>query len=178
MKHLLALAAALVLSQVAPSPASAATFKRISKMTSVQASDLAKTVSRKIKNEGAFGDIKVVAAYSFTRKPTEQDLNTVKQLNFAKGYLNSDDAGATARDQDSEEIARLFLGENLEPDYEDIYNDAVEDISIAIDAVKAKRSLKIFGANHADEDGTWQILNVLDTRNKEILFLRVGGSGT
>ncbi|NUM88646.1 MAG: hypothetical protein HUU37_05535 [Bdellovibrionales bacterium] len=47
-----------------------------------------------------------------------------------------------------------------------------------MNTVKADRNLKIYGTNHANEDGSWQILNVLDKENQEVLLIRLGWYGT
>lgn len=148
------------------------------KMKSAAARELQQTVNTLIKGEGIFGDAGFAKSYSFTRKATEVDLQTMKQLNFAKAGLNSDDKGAILFQSKSAKQLAEYLLEALRFEESSPHDDAVETLSDALSAVKAERNLVIYGTNHADEDGSWQILDILDTKNDEVLIIRIGYHGT
>ncbi len=148
------------------------------KMKSVAARELQQTVRTLIKDKGIFGDAGYANSYFFTRKPTEVDLQTMKQLNFAKAGLNSDDKGALLFQSKSAEELAEYLLDALTFEESSPHDTAVETLADALRAVKAERNLVIYGTNHADEDGSWQVLDILDTKNNEVLIIRIGYHGT
>lgn len=173
--------AVAVATMLSTTQAFAAKFQIQSKMTSAAAQKLSSVAARIVGNETAFGDAGIVAAYHFTRKPTEVDLNTVKQLNFAKAGQNSDDDGAAeAQDWTAERLANHLLDftSQVDPEFEAAFESARRNLASALKAVRANNGLKIYVTNHADEDGSWQVLNVLDLRNQQILLVKIGYYGT
>ncbi len=172
-----ALSAPLLLS--AFTPAFGAKFKVVSEMTSKDAQGLFEVVDEIVENPNTFGDVSMVSAYSFTKKKSEEDLNTVKQLNHIHAGLNSDDIGAAALDEDPvEDLADHLLAADSAPENEKAYAAAKAQLVKALKAVKTDKNLKIFGTQHSDEDGTWQVLDIFDAENQEVLFIKIGYSGT
>jgi hypothetical protein len=159
----------------------AAKFTPVKPMKNAAMEKLAQVVESMNKDEESFGDAGSVVRVTFTRKPTEQDLNTVKQLNFQQGDLFHGEVGAVSLDGKSadEMIAHiLYAVENVEAEREAAFAKAKKQLKPALRAIKRNKSLKIYGAGHADEDGSRQILNVFDTKNNEILFVMIGYHGT
>lgn len=161
--------------------AEAAKFKPLtsSKLESSALKNLAAVAKRIINDESAFGDAGRVAAYSITRGDGEANLNTMKQLNRRLGGLNSDDSsGVSMQGESARELAAYLLEAFSQSEEEDKMDKAKDELEAAIAAVKRERGLEIFGTNHADEDGSWQILSILDSNNEEALFIRIGYFGT
>lgn len=176
-KLITTLATFAVLSSTA---AFAAKFEKITEMKSGAAQQLNRVVSRLPKT--ILGDAGYVAAYSFTRSDAEEDLNTVKQLNHAKAGLTSDDSGADELQNTSAEgLADHLLAASCyqaEDERKAACARSRADLTKALKFVKADKKLQIFGTNHADEDGSWQVLDVLDSAKKQVLFIKIGYVGT
>jgi hypothetical protein len=174
VKHLIALLVAFF-----STTSFAASFQVISQMKSVSARNLAQTASKVAAQADVFGDASAVRAYSYTTKGGEKLLNTLKQLNFAKGGLNSDDSGAESMQHlSARQLAEHLLAASSQYDDQEAYDRAVAQLTKALQAIKADAQLQIFGTNHADEDGSWQILNILDVSNRQVLFIKIGYHGT
>jgi hypothetical protein len=156
-----------------------ATFEPVKTMTSSAAKKLAAAVDSIAKNEKVFGDDSSSAAYSFTRKKSEQDLNTVKQLNHAYGGIFSGDpAGESIDSKSPGELASYLLHAVENMSGEEGYDEGAALLTEALEAVKADPDLKIYGTSHADEDGSWQIINLFDVKRHQILLVRIGYNGT
>ena len=82
---------AIILSSIFSAQVSAAQFSPISKLSSPAAQKLAQAGLSIVKNEDMFGDNGKVSALTFTRKATESNIATVKQLSYKNGG-NSDDS--------------------------------------------------------------------------------------
>ena len=162
-------------------PAHAAKFESSSKMTSPAAQKLARLVNSLRADKATWGDSTGARAYSFERNDQEEDINTAKQLNKAKAGLNSEETGAWSLQGKSAKAMAEHLLANYEvhdEDFEKARRSVAAQLMLALEAIKEDRRLKVFGAGHSDEDGTWQILNVLDTKNDEVLLITFGFSGT
>lgn len=160
------------------SSAFAAQFKS-ARMQSAAAQKLAQAATTIARDKENFGDMGTIKSVVFTRNAGEADRNTIGQINHMYGGLNSDDQSAIDMSRKSaKDLANHLLSFNTQYDDENAYVRALNSLEDAIAAVKADRTLRIYGTNHADEDGSWQILNVIDMKNKQILFIRLGYSGT
>lgn len=158
----------------------AAKFENVAELTSKRLEALAQLAKRIQKNEDVFGDCSRLGRYSFTRKAEEKDVNTLEQLNVAKGGVFHDDdpkptpVGSRSA---SQIVAELF--DNVNPDAdEDVVVAARKDLTAAVKKVLQSTYLTVWEASHANEDGSWKILDVLDPRNEEVLFIRLGYCGT
>ena len=149
----------------------AAKFEKIPAMKSVSARILAAVASKMARNQDVFGDASYVHAFSFTGGeevvPSMEQLNRGSKVNLMQGK--------------SAVVLAGHLLENLsqpDDDQEQAVAKARVDLEKAFRAVKADKSLKIYGASYGNEDGSWQILDILDTTNSEVLFIKIGYSGT
>lgn len=148
-------------------------------MKSAAAQHLAKVAEAVVRNEKTFGDASKVEVYAFTRKSSERDLNSIKQLNFRRAGLNSDDIGAKEMQTlSAEQLAEHLLNANSQPDDQNAFDKAKSELEAAINLVKSDPQLQIYGTNHSDEDGSWQVLDIIDTSNQEILLIKIGYNGT
>jgi len=180
MISLKSLMSALVVASVSTS-AFAAKFTPVKPLKNAAMEQLAKVVEEMNKDEESFGDAGGVFRVTFKRKPTEKDLNTVKQLNFQKGDLFVGDVGAERMDDKSvDELIEhlLYAVENVESEREEQFAKAKAKLKVVLAAVKQSKGLVIYGTGHADEDGSRQILNVLDTKNNQIVLVMIGYHGT
>jgi hypothetical protein len=169
----------LTLAILIATPAFAAKFRPTEKMKSTAAQGLEKVATEVVKHKSTFGDAGMVTAYTFTRDESEADLNTAKQLNSQKGGFNSDDLRAEDMSKESAaSLADYILSANSQPDDQAAYDTAHQNLERALNLVKRDSTLKIFGASHADEDGGWQILDIVDLNSKQVLFIKVGMNGT
>ena len=156
----------------------AAQFKS-ARMQSVAAQKLAQAAATIARDQENFGDAGTIKSVVFVRKTGEADRNTIAQLNHIYGGLNSDDQGALDMSRKSaHDLATHLLSFNSQYEDENAYVRALNSLTDALEAVKADKNLRIYGTNHADEDGSWQIIDVLDIKNHQILFIRLGYSGT
>lgn len=172
---------AILISLLFVSPVFAAKFKSESKSSSVRAEKLVELVQGLIKNESVFGTASSVQVYSFTRKDTEQNLNTIKQLNHAYGGIFSgDEAGEELQSKSAEELTTLLFDNiaNQDASSEKSYTEGRAAVVKALSVVKTNPNLKIYGTSHADEDGSWAIINILDEKNSEVILIQIGFSGT
>lgn len=172
----------LCIATIAAAPAFAAQIKLAPATKNASLRNLAIALQPLAKKSSVYGDQTRAATYDYSSVATEPAINTVKQLNFMKAFLNSDDSGADLMQNKSPAalVAHLLdLVDGYVPDESEAeYAQIKANLLRALTAVKADSKLKIFGTNHADEDGSWQILDVLDTENHQILLLKVGFKGT
>jgi hypothetical protein len=157
----------------------AAQFSKISEISSPAAKILARTGLNIVKNQEVFGDVGRVVALNFTRKVTETDMATVKQLSYKNG-ATSDDYQEDFQNVSVKKIVEfaLYAVENQEADYAADFKAARINLTNALNIIKADKTLKIYGNQHADEDGSWNILYILDTKTNQILVVVIGFSGT
>lgn len=175
MKTLLILAlSCLVSAQVF-----AAKFSPIIKVSSASSQRLAEVGQKIVENEEMFGDSGAVEAFSFSRKDTESDRSTMKQLSY-KNRATSDDTQVDFLGKSTKEIVNFALYAVENQDNEEAKDFIAGRLALteAINAVKADKSLKIYGNQHADEDGSWNILFIFDTKTNQILMVKIGYSGT
>ena len=192
MKNLLSF---MLFSLVLSSNVSAASFKKIHTLKNPALNALAQEIFRILMDEelkdvvSAAGNVNEVSTYSFVRSTTEMDINTVKQFNIKyHNQLPNDEMGTTA-----EEITSGYGKDVIDSLFFEIqwdnYNDnqlkclkkAYHDLLVALlnRTNKLKNpDFKYFKADHAYEDGSWGIVNILDTKNNEILSFVLGVSGT
>lgn len=159
-----------------------ANFKPVKRLGSAAVENLSKVVDQVTQNESIFGDSSFGEGFSFTAKEGEEVLNTIKQLNRKRGDLNSDDKSAIDFEgKSAEQLVEHLLyafSNSVDSDQEKAFNEAKAKLTNALRRVLSNKTLKIFGTNHADEDGSWQIIDVLDTQRSQILFIRFGYFGT
>ncbi|MBY0517070.1 MAG: hypothetical protein K2P81_09190 [Bacteriovoracaceae bacterium] len=158
----------------------AAKFTGIKKMKSSAAQSFALMVESVVKDEATFGKASSIDMLSFSRKSSETDEKTIKQLSYVRGGANSDD-NHDVFDNASIEVMVEYVLEavsNIESDYETQFASARKTLAAGLKKVKADKNLKILGSGHADEDGSWQILYILDSKNSEILMVTIGYFGT
>lgn len=158
----------------------AAKFKTIPNVSSTAAQKLSSAAAGIVGQQEIFGDSSTVLALSFERKLTEADAQTIKQLSFMKAGANSDDGHDELTSANLKDIVSyaLYAIENQESEYPTEFTKAQQDLTEALKYIKADRKLKIFGSSHADEDGSWQVLYILDTVKKEVLLVKIGFWGT
>ena len=157
----------------------AAQFSPIRKMSSPAAQKLAKAGLSITKNEEVFGDVGGVVALTFTRKATETNMATMKQLSFKNG-ATTDDSQEDFKTASVKEIVdfAFYAVENQEGDYQAAFTTARSDLTKAVNAIKADKTLEIYGNQHADEDGSWNMLFVFDSKTNQVLMVKIGYSGT
>ena len=179
MKQILAgLLTVIVFSSV---PAFAAKFTSTIKMKSAALEKLARVADAINANEEVFGDAGSVAKFTYSRKASERNLNTIKQLNHAwGGIFSGEEAGAEAGSLSPQQLVEglLYAIEDQEGEYPEVFGKAKADLISALAAIKADSSLKIYNTAHGDEDGSWGIINILDEKNSEVLLIQIGFSGT
>lgn len=180
MKSIFLTVAVAFASQLVAAPAFAAKFRLVPSMESPAARALSKAAAEIIKDDVVYGDASGISAFGVKRAATEKDVNTMKQLNFAKGGVNSDDSNGELLDGATAEELADFLLEAVSRDPEDevAFAKARLELIKALEGVKASPGLKVYGATHADEDGSWQILDIFDVAARQVLFVRVGYYGT
>jgi hypothetical protein len=167
------------------SSAHAAKFKSLRSLSNPALEEIANSAEKFFKDEETFGDCSSVQAYSFVRKATEKNLNTMKQLNIAKAGVWADDDEETAlanpRAESKELIKILFENVNYEEEQTVKLAPAMQELSELLDKASNSRrnkNLEIYESGHANEDGSWRVLDLLDTKNNEVLLIRVGFCGT
>jgi hypothetical protein len=121
-----------------------------------------------------------VKAFSFTRNATELDANTIKQLIFVKGGATTEDTQFDLVDLSAADTVKyvLLAVEGQENEFGADFKAAITNLTAALKTIKADKQLKVFGSGHADEDGSWQIVYILDTVANEVLMVTIGFTGT
>ncbi len=157
----------------------AAKFERISRMKSSRIERLAAVALLLQRNERAFGDCSSTARYSFTRNASEADRNTIKQLNIAKAGVFTDEGDPTLiGNRPADQVVATLLENANSEEYEAAVNAGRATLTPAVRAVIRRNGVSVYQANHANEDGSWQIIDVFDPRNNEVLIVRFGFCGT
>lgn len=160
----------------------AAKFAKTPSMSNPAAQNLQKLAAKFAKNKDLYGDVGYVSAFDISGNESQEAIKTAKQLNHMKGNLNSDDdSGAEYNNLSATKIAQgvfEYLNGFDSDENEKAHQENLANLAEALDAVKADRELMIFGTIHSDEDGTWTILDIVDTKNNQILFIQFGYSGT
>lgn len=161
-------------------PAFAAKFASITNVNSAPVQKLAVVAEVIAQNEDVFGDAGDVSAFVFSRKATETDAKTVKQMSYAKGGATSADDQRDFQNVSVSEIVEfaLYAVEIHDQDYEAEFTSARANLTKALTAIQADPTLKIYGSGHADEDGSWQILYIIDTKTSQVLMVTIGFHGT
>ena len=159
----------------------AASFTTISDASSASLKALIKSGKEIVKNKKSLGQATTLGIYSYVKKnESDSDVNMLKQMSYKKGGANSDD--------NYEELSKSSVAQIVDFSYkainpqddgsEKVFKTTKDSLTEALKEVKKNHDLKIFGNGHADEDGSWQIIFVLDTKTKEIVMLKIGFIGT
>lgn len=158
----------------------AAKFQTISEMERASIEAVATVGNTIVKNESAFGDCTRMVRVSYTRKPEEKDINTVKQLNISKAGLWKDEdvTALDATGDDAGDIAQELLVNSNEEEFKPLVSATRARLKLALERAMKDRKVRVYTGGHSNEDGTWNVIDVLDTKNEEILLLRVGFCGT
>jgi len=158
--------------------AHAAKFESIHKFKNAALEELAQAAMPVAKDQKNFGDAGKLSSFSVERDKSEEDRGTAGQLNHRMRSKDDDDGHTTdMNSQSAKELAETLVPTDSGSENETTKKVRAE-LEEAFGAVKKVKSLKIFGASHSNEDGTWQVIDVLDTRNNEILFIESGSVGT
>lgn len=116
-----------------------------------------------------------------------RNINTVKQLMVVRGGVSEENRSATNEDSNGNLVE---LAENTLRHYDDLFlEEATEDVlqehaeftalfANALKNISLVEHLEIYANSHADEDGIWSVLVILDPKNKEIILIKFGFSGT
>lgn len=179
--------AVLVLSSLS-SGAFAATFTVVNKHKDAKLETLSKVFAKATRDEGIFGGCGDLQSYKIAKKETESNLNSMKQLHIRNGGLQPSNGETAARTKPTNSFSatRALLSNDsdmdwLDEDQKKIYEQSLTDVSDALykatGALKDK-SKELYTSYHNDEDGSWTILSVYDTKNQEVLYMQVGGCGT
>jgi hypothetical protein len=158
----------------------AAKFSSLSQFKSPTVQALAEIGQQAASNSQVFGDASEVIAVSVQRKSTEQDINTVKQLNISNRVGDyQDNDGTDVKDQTPEQIVDTLMMamSNTDSDSAPEMLKARSDMASVIAEIKKDPSLKMYTAGHGDDDGSWSGLDVLDTANNELLVIKIGFTG-
>lgn len=177
------------------SSAFAAKFTEIDQMTNkklARAQKVAQDVL--VSGDEFYGDATFVISFSFTKNSSEKLLNSMNQLNIARGgILYSDGEGTSAArfaniGQLIDSLMETYPGsgvtideEDMEADDQDRYKADMKKLGGALKAAlgpNADTEIQIFQSGHSYEDGTWSIINIVDVTNQEVLMIRRGSSGT
>jgi hypothetical protein len=103
----------------------------------------------------------------------------MKQLSFING-ATVDDSQENFRNSSVKQIVdfALYAVENQESEYEADFKTARANLTAALNAIKANKTLEIYGNQHADEDGSWNMIYVFDTKTNQVLIVTIGFAGT
>lgn len=170
----------IIISTLLSAQVFAAKFTPITSVDSKVVQKLALAAATVVKKEKVFGDSSSVQTFSLTRNDTELDANTIKQLSFVKGGATTEDTQFDLEDLTASKTVEYILQAvaGQEAEFGADFKVAKTNLTAALKGVKADKQLKVFGSGHADEDGSWQIIYVLDTVANEILMVTIGFSGT
>ena len=164
------------------SSAQAAKFSTLKKLKNPALAKLSAFAKTFVDNEDTYGDCTSVGTYSITRKTTETNVNTLEQLNVAKAGLWHDEDPKTAlvKEDATEQEIVVALFDTLLRDSENeaSVKPTMTQTEKLLEKVRKDARLEVYETNHANEDGSWAILNVLDTQNEEVLLIRIGFCGT
>ncbi len=168
----------------------AAKFTSVKKMKDASLENLATVASKAVSNEDLFGDCSDLMRFKVTKKESEKNINTIKQLHYSKlGLYPGDDADPfLIQREKSSVIAKNLLSHGAE--YNDWFDSdedkstfftTVDNVARALDTAldsKTKAKLELYDGYHSYEDGTWSILSAYDTINQELLVIKIGFCGT
>jgi len=168
----------MILAALSAPDAFAAKYMTVAKASNPSVQKLVANLAQTLRDKKRFGDVSFVRTFSFDRSQSQTDLNVVKQLNHMYAGLNSDDSAGKSFENKSAGQLTDSLFENSTDNDASVIDGAKYEFRELVLAVKNDRALQIYGTNHSDEDGTWQILNILDTENDQVVLIRMGFSGT
>lgn len=185
MKH--TMLAMLVMSTLS-SGAFAAKFTAIKKHKDAKLDTLSKVFSASTKDEKIFGDCGSIQSFKIEKKKTEANLNTMKQLNISRGGIWHSEGETTysLKPKNTFSPTRSLLSSDSDNDWLDedqrkVFEAAVEAVANAIyDATNGlkDKTKEFYTSSHSNEDGTWSILEIYDTKNQEVLLMQAGFCGT
>src|SRR5262249_49490438 len=154
-------------------------FTEIETMENVRAANLMKEANEFLAGDKkTFGYATSVKAYSYELKNEDDDLvNQLKQLNIAKAGMFKEDLAEFKETMERADKLTDYLFQAIESyasEREVEYDTARDNLIADIKGIKKDKRLRLYKASHSDEDGSWQILNVLDEKNKQVLLIKVG----
>lgn len=182
MRKLLLLSA--LLSFAGAMPAEAAKFTKTETLKSRTAQEFLAITKKLAKNKDLVGDASFVTAYNIARDEDEKSINTIKQLNIAKGgiFAEEEDAAKFVSSNDSDKVIEMMfsylIGNFQDEDQEIAFKAEMKKLSPSLQAVLEHNNFNIYAATHSNEDGTWNILNVLDEKNNQVIMVVFGAHGT
>ncbi len=164
--------------------ANAASFSRLTAMTDSRLEAAAGLYAKEIKaGQLVLAECSSLLRLKVTKRPTEPNLNTMKQLAVMKGGLYHSDGETVGRvlgptpgiveelvmmsgnrefqDEDEETATRRFMA-------------SFSRLLTKAESVKTE----MYRGIHSFEDGTWGLLLIYDTRKQEVLLLKAGYCGT
>jgi translation elongation factor EF-Ts len=174
----------------------AASFSTIPKVSNAKLSSTQAVMTKIIANESMYGECGSIQKFSYTKNKSEKDINTIKQLMIKTGTMMTD-YDEYAEVSEVSNIAPVLTATNLlDPTFtysddpaDDVY-DEEQMVTHASDVAKVTKSLykltegntnstiKLYDGLHGYEDGAWNVLTVMDTKNREIVIFTVGICGT
>lgn len=170
----------------------AAQFDSILEATNEKINSLSKSISEIVGNESIYGDCSDIKSFKYQKEETEDNVNTIKQLMIESGTLMTDFDEHSYVTEVSD-VSSFFTAENLlDPTFS--YSESpLEDVleQEEIEVVETDRTtlanriysllkeekdkgVMLFDGLHSYEDGTWNVLSVMDSVNKEITVYSVG----
>jgi hypothetical protein len=174
----------------------AAKFDSIVESTNENISSLSRSILKIVGNESIYGDCSEIKSFKYDKEEAEEEINTVKQLMLESGTLMTDfDEHSDVTDVS--DVSSFFTAENLlDPTFS--YSDSPledvleqEEISVvendrtvlarkiySLLKEKKDQGVMLFDGLHSFEDGTWNVLSVMDSVNKEITVYSVGFCST
>jgi hypothetical protein len=174
----------------------AAKFESVAKVTNEKINVLNKMIKEITQNEDLYGECSAIKSFTYEKNEQEDDINTVKQLMISSGTLMTDfDEHSFVTDVTG--VSSFFTAENLldptfsyseSPLEEILEEDEIEIVEHDRTTLGKKiysllkeekdKGVMLFDGLHSYEDGTWNVLSVMDTVNREITVYSVGVCST
>ncbi len=172
----------------------AATFEKIIDSANERINSLSDTILEITEEVALYGDCSDIKAFKYQKSEEEEDINTVKQLMLESQTLMTDyDEYSYVTEVTN--VSTFFTAENLldptfsysEAPLDDLFEDE-QMTQIENDRNKLAKNIyslthdqdniKIFDGLHSFEDGSWNVLTVMDKIHKEMIVFSVGVCGT
>lgn len=171
------------------SSAFAAKFKKIDQMTNTKLRAVETAAFGIFQDDQIYGDASGVSTMRYEKATSEKLLNSMKQFNIKYYSMvpSNGETTSTATYANAGQMINYMMDDDHGGTIEDYLDDEqkvtykadMKELGGALKAMLASGAkLKIFNAQHSDEDGTWWVLNIVDTENQEILTLQRGANGT
>lgn len=166
----------------------AAKFTIIEKHKDTKIQALSSVFAKATKDKNIFGDCDDLASFKVEKKETESNINTMKQFHIINAGIFDDNGETTTlvKLKDASKISRTLLAHDSDYDWMDdnqkvIFEGAVTKIANSLKSATGAlndKTKELYETLHSDEDGTWSVLSIYDTKNQEILMMKVGFCGT